>query len=357
MITAQKIYFVSEDEEVFEYAYLNAVGNVNVSGLISDTIKETKFAIPICSKKWLFAQDLDNVFIVVADNKEMLNIIKELLKKGLQFVENWIPYWMYNSCEISAEKMLQLVGGNKERFANAMNEIKKKKQVILIHGNCQTHAMRYYLKQNEEIAKRYVLVEMPQLWNAGHKEKYDKLFDVDIFSYVDILITQIVSKDNKFAERVSTEHILSLVNPECKVITISNAFFNGYYPQFCNDIKYDKNKVAEVVNEKGLSLYWGRLDYVVAEKVIEGKSVEEIIESILDEDFYDRKWLYNYIYNGINYTKAKEQNCDIKICEYIESKLNKEILFTTSMHPGENLMVFMRENFGKNRNKRYFSML
>ena len=81
MITAQKIYFVSEDEEVFEYAYLNAVGNVNVSGLISDTIKETKFAIPICSKKWLFAQDLDNVLIVVADNKEMLNIIKELLKK------------------------------------------------------------------------------------------------------------------------------------------------------------------------------------------------------------------------------------------------------------------------------------
>ena len=339
MIKASKIYFISETLNVFEQAYYNAIGNVNICGLISDTIKQTQFGIPIYSSQWMLEQDLSDTLIIIADNSEMLNIIKRLMRYDLQLIRDWIPYWMYFSCEISPEKILQLVGGNKERFHQAMLEIKKKKQMVLIHGNCQTQALRYYLKQNEEFAEKYVLVEMPQLWNVEHKEKYDKMFDVNIFSYVDILITQIIAKENRFGERVSTEYVSSLVSSSCKIITICNLFFDGYYPQNKNHNNVNNFQLDSIVNKSGLNVYNGCLDYIVAEKVIEGKTLTEILEYISSEEVFDRKWLYDFIFDGLNYSKRKELECDIKLCNYIEENLNKEILFTTNAHPCEILMV------------------
>lgn len=339
MLKKEQIIIVSETVEVLEYAYLNIAGNVNVVGIISNSIKENKFNLPVYDMDWLLNQDLENILIVIADNNEMNNVIKKLLSHDLQLIRNWIPYWMYNSCEISPEKMFNLVGGNKDRFKQAILEIKKTRQLVMIHGNCQTHGIRYYLKQNEEFADKYILIEMPQLWNLGHKTKYEQLLDLNIYSYVDILITQIISPNNRFGEYLATEYVTSLVDSTCRVIKIANLFFDGYYPQFKNFKKLDEITINKYLNQEGLKNYNGLIDYVVAEKVIEGKNVEEIIKYIMDEDIFDRKWLYDYIFDGIAYSKQKEEECDIKMCEYIECKLNDAILFTTNAHPCENLMV------------------
>src|SRR5262249_9321726 len=127
------------------------------------------------------------------------------------------------------------------------------------------------------------------------------LHDCDLFIYM--------KTGDAYGERLSSDYLLSKLPPHCKKISIGNAYFKSYYPQFTYN------------NQNTL---YGYEDQNVLRLVKRGESKERIVAILSDEQFYSAKEL-QMIHNEFMYNlRQRENDIDIPLANFIEQHYQKE---------------------------------
>ena len=109
-----------------------------------------------------------------------------------------------------------------------LEELLKKnvgKQIVSIHGNCQTSIVRWYLLHNKEFISSYILSDLPEIFNITNDQ-----IALKVLRMSDIIISQVISNNNKFSYMLSIENIRTTCSDKI-IITIANLYFDVYWPQ------------------------------------------------------------------------------------------------------------------------------
>lgn len=275
------------------------------------------------------------------DNRTRYTFAKILFDAGLNLGVNFIFESMQKG-KIDTNMVFELVNKDKHKFHELILKIFDGKKLVMVHGNCQTHVISSMLATNMEFNKKYITCEMPIIWEGGKGEagklerlRLELMAESGIFRLTDIFFTQDVSKDNRFWYKFSTEYLITLLRKDCTVITISNLFFMGYFPQY-----------KKLKNPSGVNFFRGKIldsteymDINILQMIINDKSDDEIIKEITSPKYYHKEDLITSTKKELELFKNREQNIDIKMHDYLEKNWKNYLLFATSNHPTRKVMI------------------
>lgn len=306
-----------------------------VVGIMTNSIDEFKENHHQCEVP-LYDYDIMNKTdkkIIVADtlwHNSIRHSFYGIINSGnLKLGENFI-FESLQGGKIDTNLIFQLVNKDLAQFNKLLKIIVNGRKIVLVHGNCQVHVISSMLSGNKEFVKGYITCVMPQIWE-GEEEKIrmELMMESGIFAFADYLFTQEVSADNKFWYKFSTEFLRTLVGKSCNVITISNLFFLGYFPQY-----------RKMQHSAGVNFFRGKIldateymDINVLRMIVEDKSDEEILEAITDTDYYEKDKILSLIDDELEEFKIREENIDIKMHDYLVDNCKKYLTFATSNHP------------------------
>ena len=119
-----------------------------------------------------------------------------------------------------------------------LNEIKKQsgKKIAIIWGNCQTERLHQFFIRNATFCEKYLILRIPAVYEYYTEEKIN-LFQENFWSLCDLFISQRVSKDNRFSSKIATQNLPARLPEDTKIIWIPNIYFDGYFPQYKNNLR------------------------------------------------------------------------------------------------------------------------
>lgn len=197
-----------------------------------------------------------------------------------------------------------------------MNKIK-----IAIIGNCQARPIAEILRKQSDYID-IICEVIVHLTTDAEKEHYHPLLDK-----ADVIITQVVA-DNYPCKFVTTQNLLN--NFPGKVIKINNLFFNGYFPDF-RYLRTSKGNLAGPLTD-----YHSEL---VLNCYKSGFSKDFTLSAFNKKNIRVKPYT-NYFNHSLNELKQRENNADVKICDFLEERLNDgQVLFHTFNHPTSELLV------------------
>lgn len=252
----------------------------------------------------------------------------------MQFQRKIAVNFIYESMQngkVDTNIVFELMNRDIDGFKRCIQLIADGRKMCIIYGNCQSHTISSMLCTNREFRSRFFTCVMPQFWLQGTAERtrMETLVQSQIFNLASYLITQEVSENNRFGVEFSTDYIKSFIPAECKVITISNLFFMGYFPQ------YKKMKYGT-----GINFFHGKLldateymDINILKMIIDDKTDGDILNEVTSQSFYNRGELIASIQKELDDFKLREATIDIKMGDYVADNYNKYLLFATSNHP------------------------
>lgn len=331
----KKVILIANDFQIIKQVIIKWQSSREVIGLITEkNMEESQVGLSVYDLSFLDRIDAKDFFYIISDNVNMVYFMKILQAHKLNLIENWVPHWLISGNEINPLKLYELVGKDKARFKKALEDLKKTKKILVLYGNCQTVAISYYLKTVPEISNGYWILSMPWFWIPEEVKKYLVLHELNFFQYIDVFITQNIHLNNRFAEFLATEKVKSKLNKNTKIIYITKIYSSVYYPQ------YERKTIdKKYINESGLKEFKGFCDINVYNMVRENKSFDEILKTICDENFYSTSFLKNRFEEELKETRKREEICDIKMSDFLQENIGKEILFEANRHPTEFVMI------------------
>lgn len=219
----------------------------------------------------------------------------------------------------------------------------------LVYGNCQSMALKGLLKQNPQFNKHYEIVECPSV----HLLTQDDLPNQElILSDVDLLIHQPVSDNYKGLYQLSTNYLKSKLKPKAKVISFPVAYFTGYNPEMV----YLKTK-----NGQRIAQPFTYHDTNIMKFYLLGKSVNETIELIQSNDFYQSSYAHQNLENTLFNLEQRERDLDIKLSSFIRESYKVDKLFYTFNHPTSIILNYLANSIFQalelDKNKVFFDIL
>lgn len=188
------------------------------------------------------------------------------------------------------------------------------KKLAILYGNCHMKILKEYLENNLTFSEIYKI----RLYIICEIEK-DELDDACVGALRDfcrLLITQDIRKENS-QKMPSADQIISKAGKWCRCIKIPNVFnVNLFFPQIKavygdeNIIKLNRNK----------------------------NDIQEIINSIENEDVYDAEMIQKNFRKQIEKLYMRERKCDIVISDYILENYQTKQLFYEPYHPTNDLI-------------------
>lgn len=262
--------------------------------------------------------------------------------QGFSFLQDYIYSWMLVGDEsqdygsgIDFLKVYEFIN-NQKLFEHYIEMLGK--EIVAIHGNCQTHAVSRFIATNKEFRKKYVLFRMPRLWVKPEIYKYKTISDLKLYQYINIFITQHISPDNRFGICVSDSYIKGQLNKQCKVVYLTKLYFTGYQPQseleMCKGI--DTATIEYLGGIESPNVFGDntlRYDYNIVELLQKGYNEEKIVYELSQENYYDEAELELFIQKKIEELEQKEKDCDIRMADFIQKFCRTTLLFVTMNHP------------------------
>lgn len=188
-----------------------------------------------------------------------------------------------------------------------INAIKRctRKKAAIIFGNCQTLVPAFFLPDNSTFSKEYFLIRIPTVCEFKPGEKTER-FQENFWSTCDLLISQRVKKDNKFAPEVATRNLPARLPEDTKIIWIPNVYFDGYFPQRTKNFRnVDLDKHIDGKFPHGDK-------YVDAFMTVGGRSIAELTEFLREQKFISEGEVKNCVERSFDELKKHEWACDIR---------------------------------------------
>ncbi len=325
MLSDKKVILLGENIALEKFK------NVNVAGIIG-TCKSNE--VDVYSYDYLVNLPDDRIVLIIDDTWEIerLHEFHRLMQSlGMCIGDQYIFKSMLE-CRVNTNVIYSFVDKDKPKFYDLMKKIMQNKKMVITWGNCQTHTLRNMLSCNEEFKSKYITCETPRLWIKKDENDWELFFESGILHLADYFFMQNVSLYNRFGYRMSSEYVLSQLSEQCKVITITNLHFMGYFPQ----LHHSHNEI---------DIYRGKIEWSgginciekeVTKLICEGaeiKSSEEIVELISREDYFNRETLKQNIEAELRDFELREESIEIKMGDFLRQNYDKFLMFVTDMHP------------------------
>lgn len=196
--------------------------------------------------------------------------------------------------------------------------------IVTIYSTCQGEGIKHYLGyyfniQNIIVIHNYSMVKNKEIININ------LLKNTDIFIYQDMPSKWgIYSTDENIKN-----NILSYLKKECIKISIPYVYCDWLWSVGKMIIRDSTIDFDDISKETELNPKYINKDYIQKLKI--NKSLKDILDlydnNELDFDYENRK------INSINILKKKEENCMVKISNFILENHTKKDLFLTHNHP------------------------
>lgn len=185
-----------------------------------------------------------------------------------------------------------------------------------IYGNCQTGALAHTLQKSKSFSEEYILNRIKPVQNIQR----DEVQEVEnVLKDVDLLINQIIA-DSYHIEELSSSTLKKVLKKETLSISFPSLYFNAYFPHL--DMFRGQESILSSVH-----------DYIVMYAYLRGMNVQEVIDLVKSNDFYDQQTSKNILFNSIEALKQRENLNDIKIADYISNNYQEIKLFNQFNHP------------------------
>lgn len=193
----------------------------------------------------------------------------------------------------------------------------------IVFANCHGIPIRKYLASSATFRQLYELVEVPmiQVCNQATGIGDHLLSQCDLFIYM--------RTGHALGPYLSTDYILTRLPGHCVRISIGNAYFMSYYPQFIPD------------NKEPLFAY---ADQNVIRLLQAGASKEMIITHLSDENLYSAAFLHQYHHDFMLNLRSREAGIDIPLADFIEQNFRQAHLFATICHPRYQIIQYLAMN-------------
>ncbi|WP_303982324.1 WcbI family polysaccharide biosynthesis putative acetyltransferase [Niallia circulans] len=186
------------------------------------------------------------------------------------------------------------------------------KKTCILYGNCQITPIQKYLMSSKSFNALYTIIEIPPVYlinqEKGLEEKhFNSLLNCDLFIYQPI--------GPAYGYKLSTDYLLSKLPPSCLKLSFPVSYFSGYYPQTIH-ISTDPYADKNIIN-----------------LLKEGKSKEQIISILSDNNFYSAHELKMNLEATLTELQNRDKLLDITMDNYIEKNYRNLNLFYTINHP------------------------
>lgn len=329
----KKIVLLGENIEIERYR------DFHVTGIVCGGQEASE--IPVYDYQFLLNVPDDTKVIIIDDiwgEPVRHEFNSMLVKLGLDLGNDYIYSSMLTG-KIDTNILYCLVDRNRQRFENIFKKITGNRKVVILYGNCQTHILINMLSNNQEFKRKYIVCDMPRLWEDEDKEKFALMAESGILAMADFFFTQEVRAENRFGYTASTEYMGSLLSEQCRIIKMSNLYFMGYFPQLAPRLANDTEVMrVDFLREKVFNTS-RFIDHEVLKLIIDGYSCEEIVDRISSADYFDSYELNENIELELKKFASREENLEIKMCDYLKENYNKICLFATANHPTRTTMI------------------
>ena len=252
------------------------------------------------------------------DNLKLPHLIELLKQSGLKYLDDYV--WWENLIKPYYLQFFMEKNRFEDDFLMSYHKISKyfSRKIAIVVGNCQIAMIKKYLLANRIFRELYCLVDFPEICNYS-----EGLFEEKIIGASDLIITQIISDDNRHNKFLSTNSIRKYKSDNSRIVTISSLAFTGYFPQHTSECDSD------VLGHK-LVVYG---DKNINAMFAEGKTNDEITQALSSNCYYDASYLDTFFTSQLEMFKSKDMAADVKMWDYLFNNSRNEILFHSFNHP------------------------
>lgn len=260
-----------------------------------------------------------------------------------------IPYIVITTgihyLEIKSE--LESIGLEVNKDFCKMECLLEKKKAIL-YGNCHIDVLRRYLESNPCFNKIYTC----NYYFVHDKARKQELYPSDTeLADCDLLIAQDI-RDNNSVGAASYNFLTKKVTSKCICVKVPNTYgLNLYFPQISIadwaeienrhigkayvdlENRRDAHYVGEVI--RGII---GHRDLIIEEMIKNGCIPSIMKEEINNNVYWKKELIIEYCNNALSKFEKREQDCDIRISDYIKENYKKKRLFYDPYHPVSELI-------------------
>ena len=174
-----------------------------------------------------------------------------------------------------------------------------------------------FLKKSNDILNNYRInhIRIDDLVLKKNNINYNIICSADIFIYQHL--------DDKHG-KISTNNILKILKPECKTISFPYIYNNSFYP-----VK-GPLVIKDSYRSKPCSVIFDNSE-IITDLIDKKYNLNEILNLYLENKInfnYQKRWDYTN-----NILQEKEENCDVKIVDFIKQNFSKQRLFLLENHP------------------------
>lgn len=214
-------------------------------------------------------------------------------------------------------------------------EILQEKKIAYVFGNCQSLMIGNGCMKSREFAEEYYLMVSQPVHRLGMVERQQGMNRL-ILKSLNLFIYQNVSDDNIYSPKLSSNYLLNELRGGCKTICIPNIYFAGYFPNKKKGINpcVDKAKFGN-----GLIPYQDILE----DELLKGSSLNKVYRKVTDINSMNPSDIQRNFQNSLDELKKREEQCNIKVADYIEENYQREKLFYAVNHPSNSMLKYAVE--------------
>lgn len=239
-------------------------------------------------------QMADNLFYIICSKDNEFSTIEKLL--------------LYSNCNAYEDYI----------SARLLDSLIENKKVIVCMGTQMLEQVSVLLNHCPQVNKEYSIIYYPEreFWQGINAEY------IHISQCADISIQSACNGVNFQKKKLSG----NAFSEKCKLITIADYGFWGYYPQIFRDaetLNPNLMRVHERVDVDYETLVCARIDMEIQKKCEKVKflnesEIESITKELLREDYYDADEIRNLYDEEIARWHNLEENDDIKLSAFLE---------------------------------------
>lgn len=200
------------------------------------------------------------------------------------------------------------------------------KKILLAVGQCELAVTDYIFQHMSIISKQYVTLYYDEYKVLGIADKKPLLHCV-------LEVNALIEMADYFIYPVNLTYrceyynrLLGKVRTDCCVVGVPLSTFEGYWPQDNAKDYYEKS--IYYLTPDSLKI---RRDMNI-EKAFENGKNENILQSVLENDFYDDKTVKKCFEKTIKKFEILERKADVKISEYYKENYRSKKLFLDRGH-------------------------
>lgn len=192
-------------------------------------------------------------------------------------------------------------------------------KTVVFYGSCQLEAISKLLNKIIKFKNSKLIINWQYM--IANTELPEYLFDCDIFIYQPYSGPKV---------KYHTKEIISKLKKDVKIISIPFLSFGGYWADSITDIRNNLTKTNKLIY--GL---FPQQSFELSKYLTLKEAYENFDKTVISSDK-----IKQHLEICFEKMQQVEENCDIKVVNYIRDNYKTEQVFFTIQHPCNNLLIF-----------------